>query len=387
MDEYKSATEEEKSGNEEDKSASDNDDKQISCDEEEAIAETSDIKKEEIQNEPVDMQESVPSESVEIPLVIKTEKLEIEPMEELLAQDESLLPVVKSEPVDTEVPFEDVTCAPVIQTELAVETSLPTSVKMESIEVVESDYLHDTTIQEGGLTPYQHSETDFTNVCNEEIDKTEEEVQDAAILLDSLDVMNDNANLIVGVEKVNDDSDQLEGLDEVLSSVQESIETTELAEALEETNSPAPELAPRTDEEVESRDQLINGETATILDPLISISQTPTVNSSLDGNVEMTNKQPAPAPQAGIKIKINLFNKASSTISSTAQQVTPQISSQPDAGLTSCPANVPDNSSKLLIPTSDENSLTYKPRLAGRKLTVLPLMTKGVETSGLCSIM
>lgn len=386
MDEYKSATEEEKSGNEEDKSASDNDDKQISCDEE-AVAETSDIKKEEIQNELVDMQESVPSESVEIPFVIKTEKLEIEPMEELLSQDESLLPVVKSEPVDTEVSFEYVTCAPDVQTELAVETSLPTSVKMESIEVVESDYLHDTTIQEGGLTPNQHSEIDFTNVCNEEIDKTEEEVNDAAILLDSSDVMNDNANLLVGVEKVNDNSNQLEGLDEVLSSVQESIETTELTEALEETNSPVPELAPRTDEDVESRDQLINGDTATILDPLISIPQTPTVNSSLDGNVEMTNKQPAPAPQAGIKIKINLFNKASSTISSTAQQVTPQISSQPDAGLTSCPANVPDNSSKLLIPTSDENSLTYKPRLAGRKLTVLPLMTKGVETSGLCSIM
>ena len=331
------------------------------------------------------MQEPAPLEGVEIPFV-KTEKLEIEPME-FLAQDESLLPVVKTEPVDTEVPFEEVISAPVVQTELAIEMSLSTSVKTESIDLVGSDYLHDLTIQEECSTPYQHTDADFTNVYKEEVNKIEEEVNDDAILFDSLDVMNDNANHLTGMEEENDTSNQIKCMDEVLSSVQESIETAELTKALEEANSPAPALAPQTDEEVESRDQLINGETPAIPDPLISIFQTPTVNSSLDGNVEMTNKQPAPAPQAGIKIKINLFNKASSSISSTAQLVTPQISSQPDAGSTPCPANVPDNSSKLLIPTSDENALTYKPRLAGRKLTVLPLMTKGVETSGLCSIM
>ena len=79
MDEYKSANEEDKSANEEDKSASD-EDKKVSCDEEEAIIETSDIKEDEIQSELVDMHEPVPLESVEIPFV-KTEKLEIEPME------------------------------------------------------------------------------------------------------------------------------------------------------------------------------------------------------------------------------------------------------------------------------------------------------------------
>jgi hypothetical protein len=378
MDEYKS-------GNEEDRSASD-DDKQISCDEE-AVAETIDIKKDDVQSELADIYESFPLGNVEIPSV-KIEKLEIEPMEpmeDLLKQDDPLLPVVKTEPADTEVPFEEVTSSPIVHTELAVEMSLSTSVKMESIDVAGSDSLQITTFQEVVSSSYEHSETDFTS---EEINKicTDDEVNNDSKLLDSLDLINDNANLLVGLDEGNDNNNLLEAIDEGSTSAQRPIETTEVTEALEDASSSILS-ASQTDEGVESRNQLTKEETVTILDPLIAITQTPTVNSSLDGNIEMTNKQPAPAPPAGIKIKINLFNKASSTIASTAQQFAPPLPSQPDAGLTSCPANVPENSSKLLVPTSDENALTNKPRLAGRKLTVLPLMTKGVETSGLCSIM
>ena len=165
-----------------------------------------------------------------------------------------------------------------------------------------------------------------------------------------------------------------------------AIETTETMDG--KLGSPVP-FIPQIDGDIESRDSVFNEEIAPIPDPILSVTQTPTVNSSLDGNVEMTNKQPVAAP-AGIKIKINLFNKASAA-SSTTQTILPKPLVPPESISTlPGPVEVPNldsSSSELLIPSSDDNALTNKPRLVGRNLTVLPLMTKGVETSGLCSIM
>ena len=134
-------------------------------------------------------------------------------------------------------------------------------------------------------------------------------------------------------------------------------------------------------------------------------NQTPSVTTSLDGNVELSTKQVAQAAPSGIKIKINLFNKGPAAVSPTP----PQPCSPPPLIATSNPvelvpspvANLPTQVERpvesaaqqlddpLLVPppSPDEIALINKPRLIGRKLTVFPLTTKGVDASGLCTIM
>ena len=143
-------------------------------------------------------------------------------------------------------------------------------------------------------------------------------------------------------------------------------------------------------------------------------NQTPSVITTLDGNVELSTKQVAQAAPSGIKIKINLFNKGPAAVSPTPPQSTQSVSSPPPplpstaAQLVADPVeSVPSPlaplthiekpaenalqqpNDPLLVPppSPDEVALINKPRLIGRKLTVFPLTTKGVDASGLCSIM
>ncbi|KAK4008024.1 hypothetical protein OUZ56_013182 [Daphnia magna] len=415
------ALDEYQSGNEESKTSSE-DEKQASCDDE-PFFELPDIKKDEIVKDLMDMQEVGLSDlNAEVPF-LETEPLKIETVEEVITQDEIAQMTFKTEPVSNEIQVEVSDVLPV-QPERAVETSLSSSIKTEALDVLESDYLQNATSQEIGSTSYDPNQTDFTNILEEEINKmcTVSVLKDEANLLESLDevkrsavesfddvrestveslnVINESEKFHLNLAEVRENENLLDAMDEAPQNIQEPIEKMESTEVLEESNSPAT-LTPQISGEVECRDSILSEETELILseetkpilveetkpilEPMVAVVQTSTVNSSLDGNVEMTNKQPAPAPPAGIKIKINLFNKAS-TIASTVQQVVPPV--PPPSETASVPsANIPENSSKPLIPTSDESTVTNKPRLAGRKLTVLPPMTKGVETSGLCSIM
>ncbi|XP_032785057.2 uncharacterized protein LOC116922762 isoform X4 [Daphnia magna] len=415
------ALDEYQSGNEESKTSSE-DEKQASCDDE-PFFELPDIKKDEIVKDLMDMQEVGLSDlNAEVPF-LETEPLKIETVEEVITQDEIAQMTFKTEPVSNEIQVEVSDVLPV-QPERAVETSLSSSIKTEALDVLESDYLQNATSQEIGSTSYDPNQTDFTNILEEEINKmcTVSVLKDEANLLESLDevkrsavesfddvrestveslnVINESEKFHLNLAEVRENENLLDAMDEAPQNIQEPIEKMESTEVLEESNSPAT-LTPQISGEVECRDSILSEETELILseetkpilveetkpilEPMVAVVQTSTVNSSLDGNVEMTNKQPAPAPPAGIKIKINLFNKAS-TIASTVQQVVPPVPPPSETASVSS-ANIPENSSKPLIPTSDESTVTNKPRLAGRKLTVLPPMTKGVETSGLCSIM
>lgn len=402
VDEYKSASDEDKSASEEEKSASD-EDKAVSGTEDESAAETRDM--EEIENvkcEPMESQDSIPlfteehetmdaqeSTPVEdsgaedqIPF-IKTEMDESEPVINTIIPEETVFPVVKeepepepeSEPANAEVPFEDDKVAEPVLSEIPLETtmsSLPNGVKIEALEVMENDYLFDASSLETGSVTNEVVEavTEFTSVLKEVIKvSTGDDVKDDAKVLDDLDEVPDVQEPI---------EESIEAVDEALIKAEDGTE-----------GFPKPATpTPQPDEELESGEKILNAETDSIPDPLLSVVQTPTVNSSLDGNVEMTNKQPAPAP-AGIKIKINLFNKTPAVSATASLPTTTPVPAptEPVAVAPSGPVEIPENSSELLISPSDDTALTNKPRLVGRKLTVLPPMTKGVETSGLCSIM
>ncbi|KAI9553963.1 hypothetical protein GHT06_019234 [Daphnia sinensis] len=399
------ALEEYQSGNEEGKSSSE-DEKQASCEDEPSF-ELPDIKKDETAKDLMDMQEVGLSDlNTEVPF-LETEPPKTEKAEEVITQEQIVQPNIKTEPVSDEVQFGLGSDLLPVQPERAVETSTSSSIKTEAMDVLESDFLQNASSQEMDSTSYDPSQTDFTNIFEEEISKicTVSVLKDDADLLENLDevkesvveslddirestveslnVINDTENFHLNLAEVRENENLLDDMDEAPQNVQEPIEKMESTDVLEGSSSPAT-LAPQISGEVECRDSILSEETESILEPVVAVVQTPTVNSSLDGNVEMSNKQPAPAPPAGIKIKINLFNKSSTA--STVQQVVPPI--PPSSETTLVPsASIPENSSKPLIPTSDDNAVNNKPRLAGRKLTVLPPMTKGVETSGLCSIM
>ncbi|XP_059351204.1 uncharacterized protein LOC130696000 isoform X2 [Daphnia carinata] len=402
------ALDEYQSGNEEGGKSSSEDEKQASCEDEPAF-ELPDTKKDETDKDLMDMHVSLSDINTGLPF-LETEPIKMEKIEEVISQEQIVGLNIKTEPVGNEMQFEvSVTQSEPVQPERAVETSSSSSVKTEALDVLESDYLPIATSQEIGPTSYDPNQTDFTNILEEEISKicTVSVLKDDADLLESLDevkasevessdaieesiveslnVISDSENLHLNLAEVRENENLLDDMDEAPRNVQEPIDKMESTEVLEGSSSPAT-LAPRISEEIECRDSILSEETEPIVEPVVAVVQTPTVNSSLDGNVEMTNKQPAPAPTAGIKIKINLFNKAS-TIASTVQQVVPPTPPPSETTLVPSAANVPENSNKPLIPTADENAVNNKPRLAGRKLTVLPPMTKGVETSGLCSIM
>ena len=397
MEEYKSASEEDKSSDEEKTSTSEDDSKPTeSC---EATAEMAEfVEREQIKCESTDVLEPVPTDA-DIPF-IKTEKPESDPIAEMFAQEEAVLNAVKQEPVDTDVPFEFSTVLPV-DTETSVEMNLSSTVKLEPVDAMEKDYLLDTTSQETRSITCEQLVRETTSTFEEvnqmcaenemddngaEIPNVLDETNDQ--LIEGLDEASDQRKLIEGFDEASNHANLLENLDEAPTN-EEPMEAIETAETMDgKLGSPVP-FIPQIDGDIESRDSVFNEEIAPIPDPILSVTQTPTVNSSLDGNVEMTNKQPVAAP-AGIKIKINLFNKASAA-SSTTQTILPKPLVPPESISTlPGPVEVPNldsSSSELLIPSSDDNALTNKPRLVGRNLTVLPLMTKGVETSGLCSIM
>lgn len=396
MDEYKSASEEEKSAWEEEKSASD-DDKAVSGTEDESAPETrdaeesKDVKIEQMEsqdsiplfteeNTMMDTQESAPIEDSsaaedQIPF-IKTEMDESKPVIEALLPEEPVFSAIQEEatPANAEVPLEDDKVAEPVLSEIPLETTvlpLSNSVKAEALEVVENDYLFDAFSQETGSVTNEpvQTVTEFTSILEEVMKvSAEDDVKDDAKMLDDLDEVPDVQEPI---------EESIKAIDEALIKAEDGIE-----------GFPKPATpAPQHDEELDSQDKVFNSETDSIPDPLLSVVQTPTVNSSLDGNVEMTNKQPAPAP-AGIKIKINLFNKTPAVTAPAPLPITTPVPAptEPAAVAPSGSVETPENSSELLI-SPDETALTNKPRLVGRKLTVLPLMTKGVETSGLCSIM
>lgn len=191
-----------------------------------------------------------------------------------------------------------------------------------------------------------------------------------------------------------DDQPVLDDVDEATKQLMESLISTTsplpdqasnepLNELIGTVNSPSgsqslPSPPPPPVEEESSSNQ------ETLVPP--QIQQTPTVVSSIDGNVEMATQQTVPT--AGFKIKINLFNKAApSPIPAEPAAPSPTLSAP--TPLTAATAETESTlREEMLIPSPpDDAALTNKPRLIGRNLTVLPLMTKGVETSGLCSIM
>lgn len=169
-------------------------------------------------------------------------------------------------------------------------------------------------------------------------------------------------------------------------SVSDFAKTTAQSDSILYSPPPPP---PRAGEEENSVSQ-----DASVLAAMVQ--QTPTVITSIDGNVELAVQSNAPVvPPGGVKIKINLFNKVAA--SSPAPVLPP--ASPPDVSTSASATHSPPRTSSTtegerdgippepVPPPPDDAALTNKPRLIGRKLTVLPLMTKGVETSGLCSIM
>ena len=153
-----------------------------------------------------------------------------------------------------------------------------------------------------------------------------------------------------------------------------------------------------------------------------TVNSTPTVVSSIDGNVELPAAEVAPVVTAPPKIKINLFKK----VAVPSPQAPPSPPKSPNIGgkftlqLSNCsidltnvklfclvaPGTTTTDDTRLSLtvsnatgltkeeqendeipPPPDEAALANKPRLIGRKLTVLPPKNKGTELSGLCSIM
>jgi len=111
-----------------------------------------------------------------------------------------------------------------------------------------------------------------------------------------------------------------------------------------------------------------------------SAVDTSIVSNSIDGNLELSVKTTRTAAPSGVKIKINLFKKGPAAVTSNVSGCDTSAKSQVN---TAQSVSVGSPLSQFL----DESSLIDKPRLIGRKLTVLPPINKGVETSGLCCIM
>lgn len=397
IDEYKSGSDGDKSVSDEEKSVSDDDKGAFGS--EESSPETKDMEEKleiesmgDVKSAVIETQESTLAQddteiesqvpmltdkfSAEIPF-IKTEifdtEMKLSVTEGLTVEQNQSSTPVKMETVSADVPFEldniKTDSVKATHAELSAQTTI-TNVKLETTNLIENNYLFNKASHETGSNTNESSmtEKELTNEFKEEITKSSseihtEEVKEITTMLDDLD-------------EVPNTQEKKEFFEEVLSKVDDE------TEACGNLSSPPPQL----DEEVESRDKIFNSDTSSMPDSLLTVVQTPTVNSSLDGNVEMTNKQPAPPP-AGIKIKINLFNKAP-VVSAPMLPATISLTTLSDP-VTALPSSaaMPENGSVSLNSASDENALTNKPRLIGRKLTVLPPMTKGVETSGLCSIM
>jgi hypothetical protein len=108
---------------------------------------------------------------------------------------------------------------------------------------------------------------------------------------------------------------------------------------------------------------------------------------SLDGNA-VSDTAPnfvAPTKSAGASIRINLTSSIEPD--KTFERRESVVSNASDADSTSNPSENSDLDPEAIIqPTKYENAET-KPKLAGRKLVEMPMMEKGSDVSGLCSIM
>ena len=125
----------------------------------------------------------------------------------------------------------------------------------------------------------------------------------------------------------------------------------------------------------------------------------PVVVSHIDGNTEFVVEKAATVPIPG-KIKINLFKKATTICASSPQPAQPnsppkspvsaatgEASLKVETGGGGVATDPAAETGSEFAPVIDEAALARKPRLIGRKLEVLPPRNKGVELSGLCSIM
>lgn len=207
---------------------------------------------------------------------------------------------------------------------------------------------------------------------------------------------------------------------EVLSEEEMPIDTKPVQEEKQQNETPFSEEEmdsqeePSTPTKSESGPEEDNVDSKVASTPFVAHdlveNHTPSVITSLDGNMELSTKQVAQAAPSGIKIKINLFNKGPAAVSPTPTQpvsspppppsVAAQLAANPVESVPS-PIAPPTHieqpaesalqqpNDPLLVPppSPDEVALINKPRFIGRKLTVFPLTTKGVDASGLCSIM
>lgn len=101
--------------------------------------------------------------------------------------------------------------------------------------------------------------------------------------------------------------------------------------------------------------------------------------SSIDGNIELDTGMPATANSIGSKIKIN--------ISKPLPVVLPKETKEISAGDSEISAEIFIDPSQPLPPGEEPIQLNVKPALQGLELKKMPVVKKGSELTGLCSIM
>lgn len=100
------------------------------------------------------------------------------------------------------------------------------------------------------------------------------------------------------------------------------------------------------------------------------------VSCLIDGNLELS-QAPATLPSVPNRIKINISKPILSKPSDETEDESDKASESEHEDQASVSEHVP----------AGEEPVVSKPKLVGRKLTVLPPKVRGTETSGLCSIM
>lgn len=101
--------------------------------------------------------------------------------------------------------------------------------------------------------------------------------------------------------------------------------------------------------------------------------------SSIDGNIEMETGTPAAANSIGGKIKIN--------ISKPLPVVPPKETKEVCSDESEMSAETFIDPSQPLPPGEEPIQLNLKPALQGIELKKIPVVKKGSELTGLCSIM
>ena len=227
---------------------------------------------------------------------------------------------------------------------------------LEETELPESEVkdfvLEETELPESEIKDFVHEEAELPESEVKDLEETELQDADMAVEVTEEDSMRAECD-----EPMEEESKEL---DELMNLVEEA--PVEAMDILDDLLDAAAVEEPEKDVELETN----------ALDTSI-------VSNSIDGNLEMSVQTTKTAAPSGIKIKINLFKK------------TPVVAnvSDGDVGakneLTGLEVTRSDGSLKYEV--LDASSLTNKPRLVGRQLTVAAPINKGVETSGLCCIM